>query len=328
MAEPHRPVPRLVAYDISVTSDAVRPLITVDIVCGRSPVVSYVAYSSNAPLDERRSSSHRAQIVVHTSNTATSIRSKLTHKVYDPYAAPQLSSSATANFTLYVPTLTASPHQHVAHLDTRSQRLESSLFFPNPPALFHRVPAINSAISTATATTLSAPSSIYPAPGLYTAVYGPHSTELLFIHYTVNSLVAVKILGDSNVPSAKVSFRIHIATKRQRRPPIVEAETFSGLAQTAQRTRAQHRRQRDLFSDEKEDGGSGSGSSSGGIDGTEYNKPSPPNDQQPPTRRRRTFELSNSPPSTSRSHSLPDAEINEDDIILLSDDNESESPSS
>ena len=161
----------------------------------------------------------------------------------DPFTPPAAlwPSEPFSSFSLYCPSLPNSSHLTLAlqTLPTPMQRQQQAVFFPNPPSTYHRLPAAACCSSHdepgAPHGRCGSPPSLFPPRGLYVGQYGPHGAELMAVEHVGDELLAVKVLGDANVPAGKVSFRIHM-------PPALSAatgETRGAAEGRRRRSRAQ-----------------------------------------------------------------------------------------
>ena len=123
---------------------------------------------------------------------------------FTPPSVAMSSSYSYSSFTLYCPSLPSSAYLALGmqNLPTPLQRRQQTLFYPNPPSTFYRLPPPSS-LSTH-------PPPPYPPSGLYVGQYGPHGPELMHVDYVGSELIATKVIGDANVPAGKVSFRVQL----------------------------------------------------------------------------------------------------------------------
>ena len=140
----------------------------------------------------------------------------------DAFTPPSVAMSSSypySSFTLYCPSLPSSAYLALGmqNLPTPLQRRQQTLFYPNPPSTFYRLPPPSS---------LSVhPPAPYPPSGLYVGQYGPHGPELMHVDYVGSELIATKVIGDANVPAGKVSFRVQL--------PFAVADDMSKMASDA-----------------------------------------------------------------------------------------------
>jgi len=125
----------------------------------------------------------------------------------DAFTPPSVAMSSSypySSFSLYCPSLPSSAYLALGmqNLPTPLQRRQQTLFFPNPPSTFYRLPPPSSLHSH--------PPAPYPPSGLYVGQYGPHGPELMHVDYVGSELIATKVIGDANVPAGKVSFRVQL----------------------------------------------------------------------------------------------------------------------
>lgn len=98
---------------------------------------------------------------------------------------------------------------HLHQLQTPAQRRYFPLYYPNPHTVMHRLP-IN--MKHTTSVSVDVPQAPFPPAGLYVGSYGPHGQEIMNLEYDTvrREMVASKILGDANVPSGQVSYRVSL----------------------------------------------------------------------------------------------------------------------
>ena len=103
-------------------------------------------------------------------------------------------------------------------------RRHHQIYYPNPSITLYRIRLIQSNIHTWMDTDVEQMKLAhqwyiagFPSTGLYYGSFGAHGNELLYCRYENQyEFVAYKILGDSNVPSNKITFRIDCRNDNER----------------------------------------------------------------------------------------------------------------
>ena len=195
--------------------------------CIRHPALLSFQRTEHAETDRKRQTSHggmsqsfRSSITSFFSYSTAAFAPPV--EPADAFTPPSVAMSSSypySSFTLYCPSLPSSAYLALGmqNLPTPLQRRQQTLFYPNPPSTFYRLPPPSSLSSH--------PPPPYPPSGLYVGQYGPHGPELMHVDYVGSELIATKVIGDANVPAGKVSFRVQL--------PITVADDMAKMASMA-----------------------------------------------------------------------------------------------
>ena len=245
---------QLVGMEVGIGGDACgnRAVLEIDLLEEEEPRVYYLEYRPVSPVSHttcirhpallsfqrteadgvgKKRQSSAASVMSQSQSLRSSISSFFSYPTAafappsepaDAFTPPSVAMSSSypySSFTLYCPSLPSSAYLALGmqNLPTPLQRRQQTLFYPNPPSTFYRLPPPSSLSSH--------PPAPYPPSGLYVGQYGPHGPELMHVDYVASELIATKVIGDANVPAGKVSFRVQL--------PFAVADSMSKMASEA-----------------------------------------------------------------------------------------------